>query len=232
MKDRAGDLTREREQIKAYRDTWTLGLHSYLAYLRDRLIVAKELLTDSGSIFVQISDENVHRVRCLMDEVFGSENFCRLITFRKAGNERTRLLSGIADYIIWYAKSKPEAQYKELYSFKHDADVLKNYSYIESDSGLRQGLNQNETSSLQGKLYQLTTLMGAGHRQDPTLSPPFRFEGVVHKVRPGTHWRTTDEGMHRLAKANRIVASKNRIRYVHYLDDFPVQMPQLIFGQT
>ena len=75
VKDRAGDLTREREQIKAYRDTWALGVHSYLAYLRDRLIVAKELLTDSGSIFVQISDENIHRVRCIMDEVFGSENF-------------------------------------------------------------------------------------------------------------------------------------------------------------
>ena len=233
VKDKEDDLTREREQIKAYRDTWALGVHSYLAYLRDRLIVAKELLTDSGSIFVQISDENVHRVRCLMDEVFGSENFCCLITFRKAGSERTHLLSAIADYIIWYAKSKPEVQYRELYSFKHDADVLKNYRYIELDDGLRQSLNQNnEMSSSQGKLYQLTTLMGAGHRQDPTLSPPFRFEGVVHKVRPGTHWRTTDEGMHRLARANRIITTKSRLQYVHYLDDFPVYPQTNIWTNT
>ena len=106
VKDKPGDLTREPEQIKAYRDTWTLGVHSYLAYLRDRLIVAKELLTDSGSVFVQIGDENVHRVRCLMDEVFGSENFVSMITFRKTTGVQSSYVASVSDYLLWYAKDK------------------------------------------------------------------------------------------------------------------------------
>ena len=104
VKDRENDLTREREQIKAYRDTWTLGVHSYLAYLRDRLIIAKELLTDSGSIFVQISDENVHRVRSLMDEVFGSENFVTTITWTRGTVTSAAGLASVSDYLLWYAK--------------------------------------------------------------------------------------------------------------------------------
>ena len=115
VKDREQDLTREQEQIRAYRDTWTLGVHSYLAYLRDRLIVAKDLLTDSGSIFVQISDENIHRVRCIMDEVFGSENFVRLIHFRKTGALMSQRLDEVGDYIIWYTKDNKNLKYHQLY---------------------------------------------------------------------------------------------------------------------
>ena len=106
VKEKGQDLTRQPEQIKAYRDTWTLGVHSYLAYLRDRLIVAKELLTDSGSIFVQISDENIHRVRCIMDEVFGAENFIALIPFQTTTGLQSRYLKGVYDLIIWYAREK------------------------------------------------------------------------------------------------------------------------------
>ena len=113
VKDRAQDLTREREQIKAYRDTWTLGVHSYLAYLRDRLIVAKELLTDSGSVFVQISDENIHRVRCIMDEVFGSENFISQLVFTKTRSlVSSDFVTTICDYILWYAKDRDSAKEK------------------------------------------------------------------------------------------------------------------------
>ncbi len=100
------DLTRQPEQIRAYRDTWKLGIHSYLTYLRDRLVVARELLTETGSIFVQIGDENVHLVRCLMDEIFGSENFFSLITVRKTGGLGSSGLTTISDFIIWYAKNK------------------------------------------------------------------------------------------------------------------------------
>ena len=114
VKDREQDLTREREQIRAYRDTWTLGVHSYLAYLRDRLIVAKDLLTDSGSIFVQISDENVHLVRCIMDEIFGSENFVSQIGFVKTTSASTKTLSAIYDFILWYAKSKDQIKYRQI----------------------------------------------------------------------------------------------------------------------
>ncbi|TAK38275.1 MAG: site-specific DNA-methyltransferase [Saprospiraceae bacterium] len=108
-------LSGEPEQIRAYRDTWELGIHSYLGYLKERLLVAKELLTESGSCFVQISDENVHLVRCLMDEVFGSENFVSMITFQKTGSMETVLLGTTADYIIWYAKDKSLAKYRQLY---------------------------------------------------------------------------------------------------------------------
>ena len=118
MKDRESDLTREPEQIKAYRDTWTLGVHSYLAYLRDRLIVAKELLTDSGSIFVQISDENVHRVRCLMDEVYRRENFVGEIIFKTSSTSTSKNLSTLNDYILWYGKDVSLLKFRRLYEEK------------------------------------------------------------------------------------------------------------------
>ena len=107
-------LCGEPEQIKAYRDTWELGIHSYLSYLRDRLLTAKELLTDSGSCFVQISDENVHLVRCLMDEVFGSENFVSQIFFQKTGGFSPRHLANVGDHLLWYGKNKESLKYRQL----------------------------------------------------------------------------------------------------------------------
>src|SRR5690606_6174075 len=102
--DKDEDLSREPEMIKAYRDTWTLGVHSYLAYFKQRLIVARELLNSSGSVFVQISDENLHRVRAVLDEVFGAENFCALIPFRTTGGQSTAKLGQPNDFLLWYAK--------------------------------------------------------------------------------------------------------------------------------
>src|SRR5579885_2212892 len=115
VKDKETDLTREPEMVKAYRDTWRLGIHSYLSYLRDRLIVARELLTDTGSIFVQISDENVHRVRCLLDEVFGPDNFEALVTVRKTGGLGSSGLTPICDFVLWYAKRKERAKYRNIW---------------------------------------------------------------------------------------------------------------------
>src|SRR5690606_32798252 len=108
-------ITREPEQVKAFRDTWRDGIHSYLTYLRDRLMVARDLLTESGSIFVQIGDENVHRVRAVMDEVFGDENCASLIQFNKTGLQASTLLSSGLDYIIWYAKNKKAAKYRQIF---------------------------------------------------------------------------------------------------------------------
>ena len=133
--DKAADLTREREQIKAYRDTWTLGVHSYLAYLRDRLIVAKELLTDSGSIFVQISDENIHRVRSVMDEVFGSENFVSQIVFTKTRSlVSSDFVTTICDYILWYAKDRDLAKEKmrKIFLERRDDSLA---SHFENSNG-------------------------------------------------------------------------------------------------
>ena len=108
VKDKESDLTREPEMVKAYRDTWTLGVHSYLAYLRDRLMLCRELLADTGSIFVQISDENLHRARMVLDEVFGPQNFVALITFTKTSGQSGELLSGVTDFLLWYTKQKEQ----------------------------------------------------------------------------------------------------------------------------
>lgn len=115
---KAEDATRQPEQVRAFRDTWKLGIHSYLAYLRDRLVVARDLLTETGSIFVQIGDENIHLVRSVMDEVFGSENFCSLITVTKTSGATTELLAGVADYLLWFAKAKEIVKYRNLFAMR------------------------------------------------------------------------------------------------------------------
>src|SRR5690606_19120949 len=123
------DLTREPEMVKAYRDTWTLGVHSYLSYPRDRLILCRELLTDSGSIFVQISDENLHRVRCVMDEVFGPENFCSLISFKKSSGQTSALLTATSDYLLWYARERSQVRFRQLFWEKAvDSDLAAEYT--------------------------------------------------------------------------------------------------------
>ena len=158
VKDKDEDLTRQQEQIKAYRDTWTLGVHSYLAYLRDRLIVAKELLMDSGSIFVQINDENVHRVRCVMDEVFGSENFVSLITYRTASGQPSNRLQSLFDYIIWYARDKSYAKYKPLFRERIFEEKVSTFNFIEEANNLSRSViaaeKRGEKALPEGKLFK------------------------------------------------------------------------------
>jgi adenine-specific DNA-methyltransferase len=144
VKDRSEDLTREPEQIKAYRDTWTLGIHSYLAYLRDRFFISKELLTDSGSVFVQISDENLDKVRLLLDEIFGSENFVAIIPFRKktmplGGN----VLEQMLDFLLWYTKDKSRIKYHQLYD-KQDVQGDFHWKWYENSEGIRKTMTQEE----------------------------------------------------------------------------------------
>ena len=135
VKDRDTDLTRESEMVKAYRDTWTLGVHTYLEYLKDRLIAARELLADSGSIFVQIGDENVHRVRAIMDEVFGDDNFCRLIVFKKTTGQASELLPSIHDYIVWYAKNREQIKTHPVYQNRSESSVESSYTWVEFTDG-------------------------------------------------------------------------------------------------
>ena len=133
VKDKEEDLTRQPEQIKAFRDTWELGIHSYLGYLRDRLITSRELLTESGSCFVQISDENVHLVRCLMDEVFGSENFVSLITYKKTTGNRSVFIDNINDYLLWYAKDTNLMKFRRIYDTKKSLDDENRKFYVDND---------------------------------------------------------------------------------------------------
>ena len=226
VKEKESDLTREREPIKAYRDTWTLGVHSYLAYLRDRLIVAKELLADSGSIFVQIGDENVHRVRCLMDEVFGTENFVAEIFFRKTGSFPSDTIASTADILLWYAKQKETVKVHHLFIEKGENNTAhKGYDYVELKDGHRRRLAKKEKANLallpeSSTVFSPISLESLGWSEGGSM--PFSFQGKTYTPRSNAHWKTTARGLDRLANSNLIVVSGNTLRYVMYQDSFPV----------
>jgi adenine-specific DNA-methyltransferase len=212
---KAEDASRQPEQIKAFRDTWQLGIHSYLSYMRDRLVVARELLTETGSIFLQIGDENSHLVRGLMDEVFGSDNFVSQISFAKTTGFSGHYLSSICDTLIWYAKSLPVMKYRELYKEKTAGDEgASKYRPVETFSGL-QGIGF--ASSRLATTDQVTS-QGASANADQK----FRFHGKTWLPPSGLHWKTTVEGLKNLTVADRIVVEGESLRYVRFLDDFPV----------
>ncbi len=214
VKDSDEDLTREPEMIKAYRDTWTLGIHSYLTYLRDRLLLCRELLADSGSIFVQISDENLHHVREALDEIFGPENFVSLIAFTKTTGFSGRTLSSVADYILWYGKNSEVIKYRQLYKEKRPGDEgATKYKPAETFSAIPEARFGPERLAT---LDQLTAQGASATDQS------FQYLGGTWRPPSGMHWKTTVDGMKRLADAGRLVVEGNSLRYVRFLDDFPV----------
>ncbi|MGP8247683.1 MAG: site-specific DNA-methyltransferase, partial [Bryobacteraceae bacterium] len=226
-KDRDADLTREPEMVKAYRDTWTLGVHSYLAYLRDRLVVAKDLLADSGSVFVQIGDENLHRVRSVLDEVLGAANTMGLIPFVTTGGQSAEHLGNVFDFLLWYAKDIERVRYNQLYEVK---ELRRGggwaHSRIEYPDGRRENVGVDAVEQLlsRGESVRPYTLdRTASEGATATGSSPFTFEGQVIPLPPNSHWKTTTAGLERLAKAWRLEASVNSLRYVRFIDDFPVQ---------
>lgn len=227
VKDKETDLTREPEQVKAYRDTWTLGVHSYLTYLRDRLIVARELLTDTGSIFVQISDENLHRVRALLDEVFHPENFCRIINFRKKNMPLgSKLLESTSDYIIWYAKDKQSVKFHNIY-IHMNVEGDNHWNLVELPDGSRRQLTSEEVNNHKlipegGKLYRYGAMFPAG--VNPSGFFDQEVNGKVYKYPQGKGWKTNPEGMKRLVQALRVEPWKEgeTLGYVIYLEDSPV----------
>ena len=220
---KAGDLTRQPEQIRAFRDTWELGIHSYLSYLRDRLVVSRELLTETGSVFVQIGDENVHLVRCLMDEVFGSDNFVSLITFKKSGSQTAGTMPSVCDYILWYSKNKTNIKFRQLYSEKKIGIDETEFNQVISSSGEYRSMNTEEKSSKfipKGyKIFKSTDLNSRSGSE--STSKPFSFKGVEYFPRAGAGWRTNVDGLKKLEQQNRLIATSNTLRYIHYFDDFP-----------
>jgi adenine-specific DNA-methyltransferase len=223
---KAEDVTRQPEQIRAFRDTWKLGIHSYLAYLRDRLVVTRELLTETGSVFVQISDENVHLIRCLLDEVFGSENFCLMITYQKTGGIPGNLISPTMDYIVWYAKDKKQVKFRSLFLLRDAGDTsLDRYDQVEFEDGTESRLTPAQVANpqlIQGKRFQLTSLFSDGASGSGAI--PFEHQSKKYWSPSGKHWTTTLEGLERLAKADRIRVMGSVLRYKRLLDDFPVKM--------
>lgn len=231
---RREDAAREAEQIKAFRDTWELGIHSYLSYLRDRLIAARELLTASGSCFVQIGDENVHLVRALMDEIFGAENFVSEIVFLTTSSQTARYVGSVSDSAIWYARSYDEMKYRGLYMPKEPkATGGWGFNFVEQLDGSRRPLSKEErTGSVplpQGRLYMMDNLTSQG---PSPVSQDFEFAGKSYSPGAKNHWKTHLDGMGKLAIAGRIVASKNQIRYGRFFDDFAVQPLSNIWTDT
>jgi adenine-specific DNA-methyltransferase len=226
VKDKDEDLTHEPEQIKAYRDTWTLGIHSYLTYLRDRLLLCRELLSESGSIFVQINDENLHLVRCLLDEVFGRENFVSVISFVKTSGKGGGTLDTINDFLLWYAKDRSQIKYRQLYLEKElGEEGTKGYGHVELPDGTRRRLTSEEVHN-PGALPQGARVYMAGGITSLTPSEsivyPLEFEGQLFY--PGKRgWSTTPKGMDRLRQAERLFAIGNSLRYVRFLDEVPTR---------
>lgn len=229
VKDNDENVSGEPEMIKAFRDTWELGIHSYLTYLRDRLVLAKELLTQSGSVFVQISDENVHLVRNLLDEVFGSENFVSQIIFTKTSGFSSNTLGNVADFIVWYAKDISSLKYRPLFveqDFREDS----HFSQIQlSDGSLMtirewEKLNKTELTpfNVPKGCHIITTgdLTSQGRAAEPQ---PFTFKDRIYYPTDGNHWKANYPlGMNNLASKNRIIESGQNIRYIRYFDDFPM----------
>jgi adenine-specific DNA-methyltransferase len=221
-------LSGQPEQIKAFRDTWELGIHSYLSYLRDRLQVARELLHESGSCFVQISDENAHLVRCLMDEVFGSANFVAQVNVRKTGGKGSSQLDTVFDYILWYAKNIEGVKYRPLFTEKEigiGKGTGERYDQIELTDGERRPLSPEEKAKpkllrplLDGgaKLYQLTALIS----ESSSASTTFTVK-MAGREFSRTNWKTNEPGFQNLIRANRVAPAGETLRYVRYFEDFP-----------
>lgn len=217
-------LTGEPEQIKAFRDTWELGIHSYLSYLRDRLLIAKELLTESGSCFVQIGDENVHLVRSVMDEVFGSENFCSLITVRKTLPLGSIGLGGVSDYLIWYAKDKNKYKYRQLYVEKGNEEDSPYSNVLLKDRTIRKATPEEiiNTKLLPegSKLFRYDKVTSSGYT--PSCFYEFKLNGELIKPQQKS-WSTNKDGMMRLIEKGRIIKTGTVPNYIRFLDDFPAK---------
>ena len=247
VKDRDTDLTQEPESIRAFRDTWTLFIHSYLSFLRDRLKLAKELLHSSGSIFVQISERNLHLVRCIIDEIFTSENMMGQIYFRKKMMPLSKKpgCESMGDYILWYVKNKKEAEKKVHQLFrKQEIEGDESWKYVEESTGTRremssEEINNHKSLKQESRVYQTISMKPREYRENQDFN--FKFMGKIfpppggnaEKTPDGIHcWSTTPEGMKRLAEINRLQKEGNTLRYVLFHEDYPVMRLTGLWADT
>lgn len=236
VRDKEIDLTREPEMIKAYRDTWTLGVHSYLAYLRDRFIVARALLNDSGSIFVQISDDNLHRVRAVLDEVFGAGNFVGLISFQTtSGFAQAGGISRMGDYLLWYGKNREHTSTRTLYEIQNVEPGSLAAGWILTPDGQYRGVTSDEAEGRKDfphsvRFYNPDNLQSQGAASKPQ---PFNYEGKQYEPGVNNHWKPNYPlGLERLARSGRIHVASNSIRYRRFADDFPLKARGNIWTDT
>lgn len=240
VKDNDQNVSGEPEMIKAFRDTWELGIHSYLSYLRDRLVPARELLSESGSVFVQISDENVHLVRNIMDEVFGSENFVSMIVYTKTSGFSADTIGNVADFVIWYAKKIDCIKIRKLF-VEHSAEDDPYYNQIELSTGERMSVAQWEKKNKTkfnynnppkgAKIYMSASIVSSGNASQPQ---PFELNGKLFYPGKDSHWKANyPDGMNRLKELRRLFsATGEKLRYVRYIDDFPYMVISNIWTDT
>ena len=226
---KADHITREPEQVKAFRDTWRDGIHSYLTYLRDRLTVARNLLTESGSIFVQIGDENVHRVRALMDEVFGEDHFIAELKFKTTGGHSSQFVASVFDTILWYGKS-PSIKFRRLFFRREPGEEgATQYKYGETSSGERAPLNRLQSESKSPRVFQPYPLVSMGVSESDR---PIEFEGKEFKPTHGRHWSVKAEGVEHIGLSGRLFAQGENLRFVYFLEDYPVTPHTNIWTDT
>jgi adenine-specific DNA-methyltransferase len=235
----ASHITREPEQVKAFRDTWRDGVHSYLTYLRDRLTVARDLLSDTGSIFVQIGDENVHRVRALMDEVFGDQNFVSQITLKTTGGLGSAGLKSVTDFVVWYAKDKEQHKFrKPLFVKRQGEGATTGERYdtaYETETGSYRPLTKAERDDPTRipetvRTFQYGDLVSSGFT--PTCTFPQEFEGQTFSSKAGRSWKTNKVGMERLIKGGRVGCTGDSIRYRRFLLDYPAYEANNVWEDT
>jgi adenine-specific DNA-methyltransferase len=232
-------ITREPEQVKAFRDTWRDGIHSYLTYLRDRLVAARDLLTETGSIFVQIGDENVHRVRALLDEVFGDTNCIAEILVKKKGSQKGGSLEAVNDFVLWYSKSQKASgtlKFRPLYELRDSSELVEDFPFVELENGARMRLAQlalldgrdylSEPSTLAlsrpgARLFAANPLKSGGHRRKQSID--MVFQGRVFSIKTEQSWKhtvieddATTPGMTRLARADRLLPQDTDVRFVRH----------------
>lgn len=222
VKDTESHLSREPEMVKAYRDTWRLGIHTYLSYLRDRMIVSRQLLADTGSVFVQIGDENIHLVRSLLDEVFGREQFLSIITVKKTSPLGSSGLTGAVDYLLWYCRNRETVRYRQIYT-ERNLDDDRYYSIVEESTGHRRSLLADEAKTRNNlanncRLLASSVLLSSG--LTPSCVFPVEFCGAHYNPSSGRSWRTNSTGMKRLNSSERLLSTGRTLRYVAYSDDF------------
>ena len=218
------DLTSEPEMIKAFRDTWELGIHSYLTYMRDRLLLAKKLLHESGSVFVQISDENIHLVRNILDDVFGVQNFISLISFTTTSGIPSKTLSRAGDYLLWYAKDKDKVKYRQMFNEKVMNGDVSHYNLVRLKNGTVRRITKEESEniSLLPEGSKLATSQSLTSQGESKTDQEVELEGKKFMPPSGQHWKTTVAGIKKLYEEGRILFAGNSIRYLRYADDFSV----------
>lgn len=230
VKEKDDDLSQEPEMIKAFRDTWELGIHSYLTFLRNRLLLARDLLAESGSVFVQISDENVHHVKELCDEILGIQNYVSIIIYKKGGTATASQLSNVTDFIVWYAKDKSKMKYHQLFEAKRVGEgesTGERYDQLESPDGkTRRPMSKEEKANPQlipqgWRAYKLSNPCSQHDNPNHRITPLI-FEGKEYYPPNDRQWSVPQEKMYNLIKANRIVSTGKNLAYVMYIDDYPV----------